>query len=124
MKTQTEQVAARYYELAQNGQNDVIKKELYSKEIVSIEPKNNSDLPIVVEGIDAYEKKEEQFYKMYAEIHGGFCSKPLVTTCHFTCSMGMDVTINGERKMKEEVGVFEVKDGKIIKEQFFYNDFL
>jgi hypothetical protein len=124
MKTTTEEVAARYYELAQRGQIDVIKRELYAEGIVSIEPENNSQLPLVTEGMEAYEKKEQQFYQMYNEINGGFCLKPLVTTCHFTCAMGMDVTLNGQRKMKEEIGVFEVKNGKIVKEQFFYNDFI
>jgi hypothetical protein len=124
MKAQTEEVAARYYELAQRGQIHLIKQELYAESIISIEPQNNSNLPLLTEGMEAYEKKEQQFYQMYTEIHGGFCLKPLVIACHFTCAMGMDVTLNGERKIKEEIGVFEVKDGKIVKEQFFYNDFI
>lgn len=35
--------------------------------------------------------------------------------------MGMDVTLKGMGRMKmDEVPVNEVKDGKIVKEQFFY----
>lgn len=35
----TQEVANRYYELAQQGQNEKIIDELYSPNIVSIEPK-------------------------------------------------------------------------------------
>ncbi|MFD1255215.1 SnoaL-like domain-containing protein [Mucilaginibacter terrae] len=123
MKTKTEEVANRYYELAQRGQIDVIKKELYATDIVSIEPENNSSLELIVKGTEAYEKKEAQFFTMYNDMYGGFCSKPLISTFHFTCAMGFSFTLNGEEKTKEEIAVFEVKNGKIVKEQFFYNDF-
>jgi hypothetical protein len=35
--------------------------------------------------------------------------------------MGMDCTMKGMGRQKlEEIAVYEVKDGKIVKEQFFY----
>jgi hypothetical protein len=35
--------------------------------------------------------------------------------------MGMDVTMKGMGRMKmDEVAVYEVKNGKIVKEQFFF----
>jgi limonene-1,2-epoxide hydrolase len=35
--------------------------------------------------------------------------------------MGMDVTIKGQGRMKmDEVAVYEVKDGKIVLEHFFF----
>lgn len=35
--------------------------------------------------------------------------------------MGMDVTLKGMgRRQMDEIAVYEVKDGKIVKEQFFY----
>jgi hypothetical protein len=35
--------------------------------------------------------------------------------------MGMDVTMKGQDRAKmDEIVVYEVKDGKIVKEQFFY----
>jgi hypothetical protein len=35
--------------------------------------------------------------------------------------MGMDVTMKGQGRSKmDEIAVYEVKDGKIVKEQFFY----
>jgi limonene-1,2-epoxide hydrolase len=35
--------------------------------------------------------------------------------------MGMDVTMKGAGRINmEEIAVYEVKDGKIVKEQFFF----
>jgi limonene-1,2-epoxide hydrolase len=35
--------------------------------------------------------------------------------------MGMDVTMKGPGRVQmDEIAVYEVKDGKIVKEQFFY----
>ena len=119
----TQEVANRYYELAQQGQNEKIIDELYSPNIVSIEPKNASDVPLKVEGTIEYKEKEKILFQMVEQFHGGFCKEPSVATFHFSCVMGMDVTIKGKRKMKEEIGVFEVRNGKIVSEQFFYDDF-
>jgi hypothetical protein len=120
----TQEVANRYYELAQRGQLEQIQDELYSPDALSIEPENDSDLPISVKGIAAMRQKEGQYFQLIEQMHGGFCHQPIVTTYNFACASGMDVTIKGKgRKMKEQIGVFQVENGKIIKEQFFYNDF-
>ena len=38
-----------------------------------------------------------------------------------TGAMGMDVTMKGMGRQKmDELAVYEVKDGKIVKEQFFF----
>jgi len=35
--------------------------------------------------------------------------------------MGMDITMKGQSRMQmDEVAVYEVKDGKIVTEQFFF----
>ena len=120
----TQEVANRYFELAQKGQLEQIQDELYSPDALSIEPVNDSNLPISVKGIVAMRQKEAEFYKLIDGMYGGFCKEPIVTTYNFACASGMDVLMKGkERKMKEQIGVFEVENGKIIKEQFFYNDF-
>ena len=47
--------------------------------------------------------------------------EPLVGGNHISLAMGMDVSMKGMGRMKmDEVVVYEVKDGKIVKEQFFY----
>jgi ketosteroid isomerase-like protein len=39
----------------------------------------------------------------------------------FAFRFSMDVTMNGERWQRTEVGVYTVKDGKIAEERFFYD---
>jgi len=39
----------------------------------------------------------------------------------FACAMGFDATMKDRGRTKmEEIALYEVKDGKIISEQFFY----
>jgi len=115
----TQQVADRFYELSQQNGYEHIQTELYSKDAKSIEPAGG---PFVnVEGLDAILEKGKEFSESIEEMHDGYCSKPLVAGNFFTCTMGMDVTLKGQPRMKmDEVAVYEVKDGKIVLEQFFF----
>ena len=120
----TEQVAKRYYELIQQHQYEKIQAELYDPEAISIEPKNDTNLPLVVEGIAALQQKEGLFFSQVDEMHGSYMSDVVVSTFFFSMMTGMDVTMKGKaRKKKEQICVFEVRNSKIIKEQFFYDDF-
>ena len=115
----TQQVADRFYELSQQNGYEHIQTELYSKDAKSIEPANG---PFVnAQGLDAIIEKGKQFHDMLEEMHDGYTSAPVVAGNFFTCTMGMDVTFKGQPRMKmDEVAVYEVKDGKIVLEQFFF----
>ena len=116
----TQDVANRFHELSQSGQWNQIQEELFADNAVSIEPENSPGLK-TVEGIEAIKQKGKQFEESVEEMHGGYTSEPLVAGNHFTVAMGMDVTMKGMGRMKmDEIAVYEVKDGKIVKEQFFY----
>lgn len=58
---------------------------------------------------------------MIEEIHGGFTNEPKVFGNHVFMEMGMDVTMKsmGRVDMKEMCS-YEVKDGKIVSERFYY----
>ncbi|WP_310395642.1 SnoaL-like domain-containing protein [Hymenobacter sp.] len=118
-----QEIADQYYAMAQKGQIHQIQDELYAPEAVSTEPENISQLPITVTGIPAIRDKEAVLEAQIEARHGGFCGPPIVGSYFFACTMGMDVTLKGRgRVQKDQVGVFEVADGQIVKEQFFYND--
>ena len=120
----TEQVAKRYYELIQQHQYEQIQNELYTPNAISIEPKNDSNLPLVVEGIEALRQKEGLFFSQVDQMFGSYMSETVVSTFFFSMMTGMDVKMKGkQRKKKEQICVFEVRDGRIVKEQFFYDDF-
>jgi hypothetical protein len=116
----TQDVANRFHELAQSGQWDQIQNELYADNAVSIEPAHAQGLQSA-EGINAIRQKGKQFQDMVEEMHGGYSKDPIVAGNHFAVAMGMDVTMRGRGRSKmDEIAVYEVKDGKIVKEQFFY----
>jgi len=115
----TQQVADRFYELSLQNAWDIIVTELYSNDAKSIEP--SGGIFTDAQGLDAIRAKSKQFGEMIVEMHGGYCSAPLVAGKFFTCVMGMDVTMKGQPRMTlDEVAVYEVKDGKIVLEQFFF----
>jgi hypothetical protein len=116
----TQEVAKRFYDLAQQGKWEQIQNELYSKDVKSIEPQTAQGLPSV-SGMDKIKEKAKQWEEMIETTHGGYCNEPQVGGRYFACSMGADITMKGQgRTMMDEVAVYEVKDGKIVSEQFFY----
>jgi len=115
-----QQIADRFYELAQTNQWDQIQDEMFSDDAQSIEPAHSPGLQSV-SGIDAIKEKGKQFAEAVEEFHSGYTNQPIVSGNHFAAVMGMDVTMKGMGRMRmDEIAVYEVKDGKIVKEQFFY----
>jgi hypothetical protein len=116
----TQDVAKRFYALAKESNWHQILDELYSTDAKSIEPSHSKDLPSA-SGLDNLKAKGKQWDSMIEESHGGFCTEPLVAGNYFTCTMGADLTMKDQgRVTMEEVAVYEVKDGKIVCEQFFF----
>jgi hypothetical protein len=118
----TQEVATRFNELAQTGQWDKVQSELYADNAVSIEPESAAAMGMSnAEGLEAIKKKGEAFNQMVEEMHGGYSTEPVVAGNHFTVAMGVDCTMKGMGRSKmDEIAVYEVKDGKVVKEQFFF----
>jgi hypothetical protein len=115
-----QEVADRFFQLSQEGKWNEIQNELFAQNAQSIEPPTAQGLQSV-QGLDAIKKKGEAWNNMVEQMHGGYANKPQVAGNHFTVTMGMDVTLKGAgRTQMDEVAVYEVKDGKIVKEQFFF----
>src|SRR5690242_8070027 len=116
----TQEIAQRFQELAQQGNWTLIQDELFADDAESIEPANSPGLQNA-KGKDALKQKGEMFNSMVEEVHGGWSSEPQVAGNYFSVAMGMDVTMKGQGRSKmDEIALYEVKDGKIVKEQFFY----
>ena len=119
----TQQVANRYYELAQQMKWNEIQEELYSENIINREPEHAQAMgvPTLTVGLAAVKAKGEARRKLIEEIHAQECSMPVVGANFFSVSMGRDITFKGRPRLKlEEIAVFEVHEDKIISEQFFY----
>lgn len=116
----TQEVANRLKEFFDQNKWMEAQQELFSEDAESIEPKNSPGLQSV-KGLDAIKKKGDDFNNMVEEMHGGYVTDFVVAGNHIACGMGMDVTMKGMGRTKmDEIAVYEVKDGKIVKEQFFY----
>lgn len=118
----TEQVANRFFELSKEGKFDVILNELYSNDCVSIEPDHGVEEGLTnANGLDEIKLKGQKFNESIEAMHGGYTGEPIIGGTHFSLTMGMDVTMKGrDREKMDEICVYEVKEGKIVKEQFFY----
>jgi len=116
----TQEVANRLNELFKENKWEQAQDELFAENAVSIEPPGSKGLQ-TAEGLAAIKKKGEEFNNMVEEMHGGYVSDPIVAGNHIAVAMGIDATYKGMgRQNMQEIAVYEVKDGKIVKEQFFY----
>ncbi|MEM8724940.1 MAG: nuclear transport factor 2 family protein [Pseudomonadota bacterium] len=90
----------------------------WSDDIVSLEPMADSPMARV-EGREALLGKHA-WWEANAEMHDSTTEGPYVFGDQFAVKYTMDVTMDGERSQMAEVGIYTVKDDKIVEERFFY----
>lgn len=116
----TKEIAQKLVAWCNKGDYDSCYQNLYSPNIVSLEPEwaehNRS------EGIEAVAKKGEWWENTF-EVHSTEVSAPTVAENWFSVRFDMDTTHkpSGQRSKSSEIAVYQVKDGKIVQEQFFYD---
>jgi len=116
----TQEVAQKWHELCQQGQNVQCIEDLYADDIVSTEMPGMPEQ--IVSGKSKVLQKTSDWFSTIEEWHGGVIGEPNIAGIHFTSVMTFDATFKGRGRITmEEIGVFEVKNGKIINEQFFYS---
>jgi ketosteroid isomerase-like protein len=116
----TQQIADRLVELCRKPDFEAAQKELFADDAASIEPYATPDFAKETHGLQAILEKGEKFENKVEEMHSIAVSEPLVATQSFSVTMTMDITMKGEGRMKmAELCVYQVKDGKIISEEFF-----
>lgn len=114
-----QEIATKLVDYCRQGKYEEAQNELYAQDVESFEPAH-SPMPYA-KGLDALKEKGVQFQNSVEQYHGGTVSDPLVAGNFITLTMGMDVTLKGMGRMNmEEVCVYEVKDGKIVKETFYF----
>jgi len=115
----TLEIAAEFVALCKAGQFDQAGDEFWSPGIISIEPMEG---PMArLEGLAAVKAKGAWWYANH-EIHGAETHGPYVNGDQFAVRFNLDVTAkaSGQRMQMEEVGLYTVKDGKIVEERFLY----
>jgi ketosteroid isomerase-like protein len=116
----TGQIASRLAELCRQGQFEAAQKELFAENAVSIEPQSTADFAKETTGLHAIIEKGHKFESMMEKVHSCSTSVPLVAGNAIAFTLTMDVTMKGRGRVKlEEICAYEVRDGKIVSEQFF-----
>ena len=116
----TTEIANRLVELCKKGEFETAQKELFADDAVSIEPHSTPDFEQVTKGLNAIIEKSRKWSGMVEEQHGMSVSEPLVSDNSFAVTMHLDVTMKGRGRMSmTELCVYNVKDGKVVSEQFF-----
>jgi hypothetical protein len=116
----TQEVAARFDELAQQEKWFEIQDEFFADNVRSVDPPNSPYFGYA-EGKAAVREKGKEFVGKIQEVHRVYTSKPLVSGNHFAVGREKDITVQGFGRIQiHQVMLYEVKDGQIVLEQFFY----
>jgi SnoaL-like domain len=114
----TQEIAKSFTDLCKKGQFDEAGNTFWSDDVVSREAMEG---PMAkVSGRAAVEGKGKWWYENH-EIHDVKVQGPYVNGDRFMVRFTMDVTPKGGARMTmDEMGLYTVKGGKVVEEEFFY----
>jgi ketosteroid isomerase-like protein len=116
----TTEIANRLAELCRQGDFETAQKELFADNAASIEPYASPAFEKETKGLKAILEKGKKWDEMVKETHEITVSDPLIASNSFACTMQINVTMKEGGPMDmTELCVYQVKDGKIVSEQFF-----
>jgi len=116
------EIAAQYVAHVEKGQFVAMLERLYADDAESVESVAMPGEERVVAGLDALRAKSEAFDAIH-EFHGQTIEGPWPHgDDRFAVRMSFDLTHlpSGHRRTMDEVAVLTVRDGKIVREEFFY----
>lgn len=115
----TEEVAKKVVELTKKGAWHEAVDQLYAKDIVSVEAQGMGGESPEKRGIEAIRGKAD-WWVATMEVHSFKVTGPFVAHDRFVVQYDVDVTDKNskQRFQMSEVGVYTVKDGKIVREEF------
>ena len=121
----TYEVGKKLVELCKANRNVEAVDTLYAPNIVSLEVMGHPGMPARQEGIDAIRKKNQWWLDNHT-IHGNEVTGPFPHGDRFIVHFKYDVTskagpMAGKRMQVEEAGLYTVKNGKVVQEEFFYH---
>lgn len=116
------EVGRKLVELCREGRNIDAINDLYADDVVSVEAMDPPEGEREVHGVEAVRAKN-QWWSANNEVHDASVSGPFPHgddrfAVHYTFEVTFKPT--GERFPMEEIGVYSVEDGKVVREEFFY----
>jgi hypothetical protein len=117
----TAEVATQYVALCRDGKYLQALEELYADDIVSVEAMELGNFPRELRGKNAVRDKNIWWFDAN-ELHSGTVTGPFLSPDRFSVIFSLDWTVKstGERRHFEEVAVYTVDNGKIVREEFLY----
>ena len=116
----TQEIAARFHELAQQEKWFEIQDELFADNVRSVDPQNSPYFGYA-EGKGPVRKKGMDWVAKVKEVHQVSTTHPIIAGNHFAVGRSFEITVEGHGRIRiEEIMLYEVKDGQIVLEQFFY----
>ena len=117
----TVEIANKLVELCRQGKHSEA-KELYSDDAVSVEAFSPPGMDRESKGLAAIRAKGE-WWSANHEIHSAIVAGPWPLDDKFIVGFKFEVTNkpSGQRMTMEEMGLYTVRDGKIVREEYFYN---
>lgn len=115
----TRETAEAFCAMLKAGQHEDAAARFNAEDIVSFEAMEGAMAR--VEGKPAVKAKSDWWYANH-DWHGGSAEGPFVNGDRFAVVFEMDVTAKqtGQRMQMREIGLYTVRDGKIVEERFFY----
>jgi len=115
----TEEVATKLVEYCRKGDWMKAVDDLYAKDIVSVEAHGMGGGSPETRGFEGVRGKVD-WWVNEMEVHNCKVSGPFVAHDRFVVQYDLDVSNKKtkERMQLSEVGVYTVKDGKIVREEF------
>jgi hypothetical protein len=115
-----QEIAEKLVTYCRKGEFKEAQKALYHNDVVSIEPEATPDFAKETRGLDKNLEKAAKFDSMVETVHKIEVSDPIVAGNAIAFRLDMDITMKGRGRMNMgEICAYQVKDGKIISEQFF-----
>lgn len=117
----TQEVADKLVAHCRAGETMEAVHSLYSPDIVSVEATPMPDGTLEMKGIQAVEGKAQWWIGAH-EIHSASVEGPMVSGSRFCVRFIYDVTFKqtARRHVMDELAIYTVADGKIVREEFFY----
>lgn len=118
----TAEVAKGLVDLCRQRKHMEAIEKYYSDGIVSVESTSSPGMPAEMKGIEAIKEKNKWFFD-HNELHNEVVNGPFLGENQFAVEFKMDVTqkASGKRVRMEEMALYTVEGGKIVREHFFYN---
>lgn len=115
-----QEVVTRFNELAKQEKWFEIQDELFSEDVKSTDPVNSPYFGYA-EGKAAVRKKGEDFIKTIQDFHGAHTTEPVIGGNYFSVGREVDITVQEFGRIQiNQIMLYEVRNGQIISEQFFY----